>query len=112
MRLHCILACTGQHWTLEPVSSSCPVPHGKLAGLNPSKVYDLYMEAAMEGWIGLNDHSKWAISSSAVSTSAQPPLTARPKDANGAALASPRAQVAGSHVVCLGDMNREYSQVR
>ena len=61
----------------------------------------LYLPAAHEGWIGLNDHSKWAVSL---------PLSDSQRDdkPDGDQRVKARAQ----HVPCFGDMNREASQVR
>ena len=68
------------------------------------QVLALYMKPANQGWIGYNDHSKWAISieaASAVRSAGQGTTWGRERS----------AQAASTRIVCLGDMNREYSQV-
>lgn len=63
------------------------------------------LSAAHEGWIGLNDHSKWAVSLPLLGT--QHSNTAN----DHCALATHLVPVAAQNVSCFGDMNREAAQV-
>ena len=63
------------------------------------QVLATYMHEADEGWIGLDDHSKWAVS-----------LPSR--DNQPVRFGAAATGMAGQHVVCFGDLNREVSQVR
>ncbi len=58
--------------------------------------------AADEGWIGINDHSKWAVSLPLSESQRSKKLRLESQDTLAAA----------EQVSCFGDLNREASQVR
>ena len=62
----------------------------------------MYSPVANEGWIGIDDHSKWAVSL---------PLSGSQRSKK-LRLESLTTLAAAEQVACFGDLNREASQVR